>query len=543
MSGEHPAPCEDCGSPLAQGQNYCLECGARATAAPPALAQLLARVNGREAGAPAPATPSASTPSDPPPPPPRSWATALSLPRPSISAVLVLAFLGFGLALGNVASSPTRTSLAAAARQQLKLVLPTARSAIAAVPATAPSSSSSNAEPPEAQPESTPTSTPSKATPARPAAPKPAAEEGKGKQGGGASEAAASTPAKKLPAIKHVFVIMLSQQSYAAVFGPESAAGYLTHTLEQRGELLVHYDAVAHEQLANELALISGQGPTEETALNCATYSDITPATLAADEQIIGNGCLYPASTQTLAGQLSAKHLSWRAYIQGTDEPGLPVGACAHPALGATDPTSAPETGAYATSIDPFVYFHSIIDTPACAANDVGLGQLQADLANASTTPSFAYIAPDRCHNASPTPCTPGAPAGLGPADTFLRNTVSEITASKAYKESGLIVLTVDEAPSSGPFQDSSSCCGQPRFPNLAAASKTLTAHGGGAVGALLLSPYVKGATTSQEPFNHLSLLRTIEDLFGLGHLGYAALATVKSFEPAMFTSGRSTAK
>jgi hypothetical protein len=54
-------------------------------------------------------------------------------------------------------------------------------------------------------------------------------------------------------------------------------------------------------------------------------------------------------------------------------------------------------------------------------------------------------------------------------------------------------------------------------------------------VGALLLSPFVEGKTVSQEEFNHFSLLRTIEDLFGLEHLGYAGGSAVKSFEPAMF--------
>ena len=58
-------------------------------------------------------------------------------------------------------------------------------------------------------------------------------------------------------------------------------------------------------------------------------------------------------------------------------------------------------------------------------------------------------------------------------------------------------------------------------------------------MGALLLSPFVKGGTISQEPYNHFSLLRTIEDLFGLQHLGYAALPAVKSFEPSMFTAGK----
>jgi hypothetical protein len=121
-------------------------------------------------------------------------------------------------------------------------------------------------------------------------------------------------------------------------------------------------------------------------------------------------------------------------------------------------------------------------------------------------------------------------------ADGFLKSVVPEIMRSQAYKHGGLIVVTVDEAPSGGEFGDSSSCCGQPRFPNLPAQAAGLSRHGGGAVGALLLSPFVKAGTTSQEPYNHFSLLRTIEDLFGLTHLGYAAAPGVSSFEPSLFS-------
>jgi hypothetical protein len=65
-----------------------------------------------------------------------------------------------------------------------------------------------------------------------------------------------------------------------------------------------------------------------------------------------------------------------------------------------------------------------------------------------------------------------------------------------------------------------------------------LPPSGGGQVGALLLSPLVKGGTIDQDPYNHFSLLRTIEDLFGLAHLGYAGGAKVESFATSMFTRG-----
>jgi len=448
--------------------------------------------------------------------------------------------------LGNVASSPVNDTLAAS-RRPLKIVLAAPTTSASAPATSSPSApaSPSSGEAPAA--EETPTPAPARGAPAvarapsHPSAGAPGAKGGSGgkAESGGEGAAGKRPPAADttLPPIKHVFVIMLSDQPYAAVFGPASTAPYLSHTLEREGELLVHYDAVAHEELANELALLSGQGPTAETAANCPTYDAIVPASAGPDEQVLGDGCVYPASTQTLAGQLSAKRLSWRAYVQSMDEGAGQPGACAHPALGQADPSSGlePAAGAYATFVNPFVYFRSLSESPACSQDDVGLGSLQGDLANPARTPSFSYIAPDRCHDGNPTPCTPGAPAGLAPADGFLQTVVPEIMASKAYKESGLLVITVDEAPSSGEFADSSSCCGQPRFPNLAAAPSGLPPRGGGTVGALLLSPFVKGPSTSQEPFNHFSLLRTIEDLFGLGHLGYAALPAVKSFEASMF--------
>jgi len=172
------------------------------------------------------------------------------------------------------------------------------------------------------------------------------------------------------------------------------------------------------------------------------------------------------------------------------------------------------------------------------ALDDVGLASFGGDLSSAKRTPSFSYIVPDRCHDASPGPCPGGGAGGLPGADELLEQLVPKIVASQAYKHGGLLVITSDEAPSSGEYADSSSCCGQPRFPNLPAPSGSaavLPPEGGGQVGALLLSPFVKGGAISQESFNHFSLLRTFEDLFGVKHLGYAAGAHVSSLEPSLF--------
>ena len=45
---------------------------------------------------------------------------------------------------------------------------------------------------------------------------------------------------------------------------------------------------------------------------------------------------------------------------------------------------------------------------------------------------------------------------------------------------------------------------------------------GGGRVGALLLSPLVAPGTENATPYNHYSLLCSMEDAFGYPHLGFA---------------------
>ena len=94
------------------------------------------------------------------------------------------------------------------------------------------------------------------------------------------------------------------------------------------------------------------------------------------------------------------------------------TGTHAHPVLGQSDPSSgqSPAGGTYSTFSNPFVYFQSIASSTLCLSNDVGLSRLSSDLRSPAKTPSFVYIAPDRCHDANPTPCRPGAAAGVLPA-------------------------------------------------------------------------------------------------------------------------------
>jgi hypothetical protein len=467
---------------------------------------------------------------------------ALELPSPLVWAVLVVAFLGFGVLVGRTSGTGAGDSLASA-RTPLKVLVAQGTSS-----GEVGTDSTAGATPPPApEAESTPEpSTPAEPTPSTPAAPAGKApsssQPSNSKESSSAGKTSKGAPVK-LSAIKHVFVVMLDDEPYATAFGPASPAKYLTGTLEKKGELLLRYYAVAHEALADGIALLSGQGPTEATAANCPTYSEISSTGSENDEQVLGKGCVYPTSTQTLMSQLTAKHLTWKAYVEGIDEGAGTPAACAHPASGVSDPsaatlasgTSAP---GYQTWRNPFVYFGSVTGSSACASEDVGMSALKGDLASEKSTADFSYIVPGPCDDGNPTPCSPGKTGGMLAADGFLQKVIPEILTSNAYKQNGMLAVTVDQAPSSGEYADSSSCCGQPKFPNLPAPTGAgkLSPPGGGQVGLLLLSPLIKkGGGLVQETYDHFSLLATVEEVFGLGRLGYAAGSEVKPFSVSLF--------
>ncbi len=87
-------------------------------------------------------------------------------------------------------------------------------------------------------------------------------------------------------------------------------------------------------------------------------------------------------------------------------------------------------------------------------------------------------------------------------------------------------MITFDE--SDGPQSDASDCCGEGPGPNSPLPG--ITGLGGGRVGALVISPFVRGGTWSTTPYNHCSLLASIEDLFGLPYLGYAGTPGLNRF-------------
>ncbi|HEY3531098.1 MAG TPA: alkaline phosphatase family protein [Nocardioides sp.] len=335
------------------------------------------------------------------------------------------------------------------------------------------------------------------------------------------SDVAARTTAARQtsPAIGHVFVVNIENKGFRTTWGPDSAAPYLARTLRAKGVLLTQYYGTAHHSLGNYLAQISGQGPDYATQHDCPVYSRFTETQpVRSPGQVVGNGCVYPRKVGTLPGQLVAAGLSWRGYMQDMAEP------CQHSRLGSQERwVKATPREQYATRHNPFVYFRSITSRPSyCRAHVKPLSALGTDLRRRSTTRTLSYITPDLCHDAHDARCADGGPGGLRAANRWFRTWIPKILQSPAYRANGMLVITADE--SEGVREDSRACCGEGPGPN--AAQPGIDGHGGGRIGALVISPYVAPGTTSTRAYNHYSLLGSIEDLFGLRRLGYARTVT-----------------
>jgi hypothetical protein len=326
-------------------------------------------------------------------------------------------------------------------------------------------------------------------------------------------------PAPEIGPVKHVFVVSLASPGYDAAFGPAPLMPYLASTLRPQGDLLTNFELLDDAALPNSIATISGQPPNATTKEDCPTYTEF-PATAAVSKQgiVSGRGCVYPVSTLTLADQVYSLQFKWHAYLEGmADTAGKPAD-CVHPEPEAAE---TPVLGGYSARLNPFVYFHSLLDLGDCSTNDVPLTELEKDLKKVETTANYSYVSPDLCNAGVSGQCAPGAPEGPAAADAFLSTLVPKILASPAYKADGLLIITFGSVnPVANP---------DPALPPTPAT--------GLKTGTLLVSPFLTPGATDGAPYDPYSLLRTVEDLWALAPLGKAGGAKVKSLAPQLATS------
>ena len=380
--------------------------------------------------------------------------------------------------------------------------------------------------------------------------------------------------------IRHVFLILLENEDYALTFGESTQDPYLSRTLPAKGAMLRQYYGTGHQSLDNYISLLSGQPSSPQSEADCPNFNDFQMSSMNPQGLAVGDGCVYPASVPTLANQLQSAKFSWKGYMEDMgNDPARESATCGHPPLNEIDHTHQAEAPSnavplgdqYASRHDPFVYFHAILDTPACAQRVVNLKRLSADLRSLATTPNFAFITPNLCHDGhdgdgsgtAGRGCVNGEPGGLASADKFLRHWVPKILASPAYQHDGLLIITFDEsnfatlARSRDPVTGGNvltatytgeACCAQQTGPNVvrpvthaSVGNNALTFQivlsgvGGDRVGAVLLSPRIRPGTVSDVPYNHYALLRSLEDLFGLPYLGYAGQSGLASLGPDVF--------
>jgi phospholipase C len=185
-------------------------------------------------------------------------------------------------------------------------------------------------------------------------------------------------------------------------------------------------------------------------------------ALTSGDTWRISDNEFHRLPTGGLGAQLSDAGIDWRAYMEGMSS-------------GCFD--SPPP---YALKHNPFAYYGG-----ACPPQVVPFTAIAADLSGKA--PRFVWITPDICHDGHDCPDAV--------ADEWLSQTVPMILNSAAWKDNGLLVITWDEG--SGDDQ--------------------------------VLTLFVRPNYTphrSDRPYDHYSLLATIEDQFHLPRLGQAAQAT-----------------
>lgn len=432
----------------------------------------------------------------------RAQLTVLSV----VSALCTIAVLA-----GGAVSSGPDAALTAALRKPVTVT--------AALPAAAPVAEPAAAEPVvEPVADVTPVDQPATVAPdpvsEPPATQTPAAE---------APAEAPVAPAAPEPAkgtqVEHVFQIVLAGRGFDAAFGPDSQAPYLAKELRPQGALLTNYRTLGSADLPDHLAFIGGQPPNADTRSNCPVFREIPPtAKPNEDGEITKSGCVFPNTVITLGDQLTASARTWRGYIEDLDKGTPPKSACRRPGSDAADDTLRARPGdGYATRHNPFVYYHSLLDLGDCDANDGPLARLETDLQAEKTTPNYAYIAPSLCNDGTETPCADGAPGGLPAADAFLATWVPKILASPAYKRNGLVIVTF-AGNAAGPAAGA-----KPGDPVRQ--------------GTLLLSRFAQAGATEDAAHDPYSLLRSVQDLFGVKPLARSAKAP--SFSETVLASAR----
>jgi hypothetical protein len=176
-------------------------------------------------------------------------------------------------------------------------------------------------------------------------------------------------------------------------------------------------------------------------------------------------------SAVNVADQLEAEGFRWKAYAES-----MPTRCYARP-----------WSGRYAKKHLPFLYYRSISSNrERCRTHVVPLSRLWSNIRH-HRIPDFSFVVPNLCHDMHDCSVSTG--------DAWLRTFMKRLLAVRAFATRGVVVVTFDED-----------------FGTRRNRVATLVVNQRDERGRLLGRQY-----------DHYSLLRAMEDVYGVAHLGKAA--------------------
>src|SRR5579871_486612 len=298
-----------------------------------------------------------------------------------------------------------------------------------------------------------------------------------------------------IPHYDHIVEIMMENTSYNTIIGNQLAP-HINSLADSYG-LATNYFGVTHPSEPNYVANIGGSffGIQDDNQFYC------TPALASTDPTCTGTTVDHTVNNQSIADQLTAAGKTWKGYFQNLPpvDPSKVVmtGAGANGPYTFKWPSSA--NALYASKHNPFVNFTG---TQGQLANMVPDNQLAVDLAT-SKLPTYSLVVPDQCHDMHGTGGCSDTNTLIETGDAYVGTTVSEIMASPVWKTGhNAIVITWDEDDFSDQGQVGTGCCGAD--------------PGGGHVATIVITNHDAEHVTDATAYNHYSLLRTLEEAFGL---------------------------
>ena len=327
-----------------------------------------------------------------------------------------------------------------------------------------------------------------------------------------ATELSAQSP-RPLPRYSHVFVIVEENKDFELIMNP-AVAPNLAHLAATYG-VADHFYGEVHPSEGNYVALLGGDtlGIHDDDAFYCRP-GDADPSCPGARQPgYVSHSSLKPH----LGDQLAARGLTWKGYYESLPTPGSL-------ALYAADPRFGRGAGLeelYAAKHSGFLNFKSAQTDPARAKHLVGFDQMDADL-KSGTLPSFALIVPNQCNemhglhgDGVPVDCEIDKPElTVRRGDRVIGDLVEKLTATPAWRseDNMAIVVTFDESGT----DKRDGCC--------AATPDARSIFGGGHIATVVITNHGPRGVVDRTPYNQYSLLRTVEDVFGIReHLGHAA--------------------